>query len=130
MQTSSKMQMPRILPTPLYYNKNVELLLPDWHVNFLRLATNHDMEKMERVLACASFLEVHSLIRLVSARIGSMLQMARSTTRLRDILNIENDYTKEEEHMLSTGKIGIWDSLEEEEERKLKERKKEEERLE
>ena len=61
------------------------------------------------MIAAANYLDIPSLVELGCAQVGSMMQN-KSIPELRQMFNITNDFTPEEEHAIIEGKADIWGS--------------------
>ncbi len=59
------------------------------------------------VIAAANYLDVPSLIELGCARVGCMMR-GKTVPELRQMFNIVNDYTPEEELAILEGRADIW----------------------
>ena len=78
--------------------------MPPWFANFI------DMKSLEEVydlIAAANFLDVPSLLELGCAKVGSMM-INKNIQEMRQMFNIANDYTPEEETAIIEGKADIW----------------------
>ena len=62
-------------------------------------------------------MQVDSLVRLISAKLASMMQQCQDVDRLRSLLSIENDFQPGVQDKLRDGLIGLWDTKDEERER-------------
>ncbi len=65
------------------------------------------IEDVYDVIAAANYLDVASLIELGCAKIGCMMR-DKTIPELRQMFNITNDYTPEEETAILEGKADIW----------------------
>ena len=69
-----------------------------------------DMPSLEDVydlIAAANYLDVPSLVELGCAKVGSLM-LNKNIQELRQMFNIQNDYTPEEERAIIEGKADIW----------------------
>lgn len=94
---SSRQRVPRTFPKPLPMMKKFESLVPAWHTQFLKMKVmNNESTKLgdlQEVLSCASFMGVRSLVRLVSAKIASLMQSCcHDIEQVRSLFGIKNDY--------------------------------------
>ena len=65
------------------------------------------IEDIYDLIAAANYLDVASLIELGCAKIGCMMR-DKTIPELRQMFNITNDYTPEEETAILEGKADIW----------------------
>lgn len=101
---SSKYRMPRRLGKPLPGNKSFDTLIPAYHSNFISvLGISNNVQKLQELLSCASFMGVEPLVTLISAKIASMMQSCRKIDQIRMLLGIENDFDNETLEKLSSG---------------------------
>ena len=61
---------------------------------------------------------MQGLVRLVSAKIASLMQACRNIEQLRDLLGVEGDFTAIVQQQLASGYIGLWDTKAEDKDRK------------
>lgn len=84
--------MPRSLPKPLTAIRRLEMLIPLWHTNFLKTKVLNGEENtlgdLQELLSCASFMGVRTLVRLVSAKIATLMQGCRKIEQVRELLGI------------------------------------------
>ena len=65
------------------------------------------IEEIYDVIAAANYLDVAPLIELGCAKIGCMMR-DKTIPELRQMFNITNDYTPEEETAILEGRADIW----------------------
>ena len=65
------------------------------------------LEDIYDLIAAANYLDVPSLVELGCAKVGSLMQN-KNIQELRQMFNIQNDYTPEEESAIIEGKADIW----------------------
>ena len=67
-----------------------------------------EMEAVFELINAATYLQVQELVELGCARIGALMQKCKDTQEIRNLFNIENDFTPEEEAAIKEGKADIW----------------------
>lgn len=82
----------------------IESLVCEWDSNFLfnKLLKNHDEKQHEvliDVIMAANFLNVRDLLDLTCACVASMIR-GKTAEQIRELFNIENDFTPEEEEKI------------------------------
>ena len=116
--SGSRNRMPKRLPRPLPQNCRFEVLIPEWHGNFLKNATN-TINELSDLYSCACFLEIKPLMLLCSAKLANRLQQARSIYQMREALGIKSDFSVDEELQITSGHVGLWDTHAEDMERTM-----------
>lgn len=83
---------------------SIESVISKWDYEFIfsRLLKNHDEKQHEvliDVIMAANFLNVRDLLDLTCACVASMIR-GKSAEQIRELFNIENDFTPEEEEKI------------------------------
>ena len=82
---------PPEIEKPLRSNNFAEVTTP-WYAEYVNL----DQEILFELILAANFLNIKSLLELCCAKVASSIK-GRSIPEIRKYLNIENDFTPEEE---------------------------------
>ena len=80
--------------------------LPLWFANYIDIK---NLEDLYDLIAAANYLDIPALVELGCAKVGSIMQN-KSISELRQLFNITNDFTPEEEKAILEGKADIWGS--------------------
>ena len=91
------------IPKPVPSNRLSDYM-PTWFSNLMDI---DDIEIIYDVIAAANYMDVPSLVELGCAKVGSLMKN-KSIPQLRQMFNIVNDYTPEEEKAIVEGKTDIW----------------------
>lgn len=92
-------QLPRPVPS-----ERLEDCMPRWFAEYIKMPS---LEDVYDVIAAANYLDVPSLVELGCAKVGSMMKN-KTVPELRQMFNIVNDFTPEEEKTILEGKADIW----------------------
>ena len=57
------------------------------------MSDSQSINDLQELLSCASFMGTKSLVRLVAAKIASMMHTCRNIDQIRGLFGIENDFT-------------------------------------
>lgn len=85
------------IKTWIEYKENfaINYDLPVWEDNFFSLGQAELLE----ILLAADYLSMSELVNVITKKVASMIR-GRTPAEIRDILQIENDFTKEEEEQI------------------------------
>ena len=87
---------PKEIKKPLVSKELSENGVDDWDAKFIELSNVDDL--IDLVVA-ANFLDIESLVNLGCAKIATLIK-GKSVEEIRDVFNIQNDFTPQEEAQL------------------------------
>ena len=88
--------VPKEISRPLKNNNLAQHGVEEWDVNFIDMGS---VDEIIDIVVAANFLGIEPLLVLGCAKIASLIK-GKSTEEIREIFNIVNDFTPEEENQL------------------------------
>ena len=85
-------------------SSRLEDFMPIWYAKYINQLT---IDETYDLISAANYMDVQSLVELGCAKVGSMMKN-KSVVELRQMFNIVNDFTPEEERSILEGKADIW----------------------
>lgn len=86
----------KTLPKPLPYD-NINELADKWDRKFLSETIGDNTQTIIKYAIISDYLKIAPLCELICAKLGLMLRKCRTVEEIRTLMNIENDFTPEEE---------------------------------
>jgi S-phase kinase-associated protein 1 len=94
-------------PAPTTEGRNPITSIPDWDQKFM---AELDSDMLHRVIKAANYLEINLLIEIGCKTVADMIK-GKSSEDIRQILDVENDFTPEEEARIHRDNEWVKDTL-------------------